>query len=334
MLVYVRRGQLMMGMNVLSRKIGIFACVALIAGVAGCGGIKPKRSPDGTFDSLRKAVVEEDYEGLWGLLSSSARQTESAEIGAEQLRVDADLPNYSEAQKEQFRVSNGISAETFVNLSPAGGFAMRLRNDLRLRSLKRLLESAKMKGVSVKGDIAMVEVEISGETELVKLPLEKHSGLWRIPDMDSLLKAFDIAGRARKAGDIPADTHRAVLACIKEGAFEDLWELFSTDGKKWLAGMLSEDQKAVAGFSEEKARSFKRDSGLAADKFVAMSPKEAFVAELKLGIGRITQIVRILAGDFVKADIVGDRATVTLRSLRGPLPLERENGRWYFARME
>ena len=39
-------------------------------------------------------------------------------------------------------------------------------------------------------------------------------------------------------------------------------------------------------------------------------------------------------GEFVAADIKGDRALLTLRGLRGALPLERVNGRWYFARME
>ncbi|MHC4253644.1 MAG: hypothetical protein ACYS9X_31390 [Planctomycetota bacterium] len=321
------------------RRVGapalVAACVAFIAGLAGCGGIKPKRTPQGTFDSLRKAIAEENYEALWGLLSASARQSESARIRAKQLRVEAELPNYAEADKESFRDRNGISAEEFVNLSPAGVFAMELRYSRRLgTSLRELLEGSKAKGVSVKGESAVVEVEISGEAEPVKLALEKQSGLWRMPGMEGFLEAFDIAGRARRAGEIPADTHRAAVACIGDEAYDDLWELFSTDARAWLAGIIKGDQKEVAAYDEEKARMFERAAGLATKDFAAMSPKDAFVVEMKSGVGRLMQLARLLAGEFVKADILGDKATITLRGLRGALPLERENGRWYFARME
>jgi hypothetical protein len=303
--------------------------------MTGCGGIKPKRTPEGTFDSLRKAILEENYEALWGLLSVNARQSESARIRSKQLRVEAELPNYAEVDKEDFRARNGISAEEFVNLSPAGVFAMERRYDRRLsRSLRDLLDGAKVRGVSVEGEGAAVEIEILGETEPVKLPLEKQSGLWRIPGMDEFLEAFDIAGRARRAGEIPADTHRAALACIGDEAYDDLWELFSTDAREWLAGIIKGDQKEVVAYDEEKARMFERAAGLAAKDFAAMSPKDAFVVEMKSGVGRLIQLARLLAGEFVKADILDDKATVTLRGRRGALPLERENGRWYFARMD
>jgi len=312
-----------------------WACAALLVGIAGCGGIKPKRSPEGTFDSIRKAIVEEDYEAMWGLLSASARQAESARISAQQRRVEAELPNFSEAQKERFRIENGLSAEEFVNLSPAGAFALGLRYSRQLgRDLRELLENSKIKDASVKGDGAVVTVGIAGETEPVRLALEKQSGLWRVPDMNSFLEGFDIAGRARRAGEIPADTYRAAVACVADQAYGDLWELFSTDGREWLAGIVKGDQKEVAGYDEDEARPFERSAGVTARAFVAMSPKEAFVVEAKTGVGRLARLPRALAGEFASADIAGEKATVTLRGRRGALLLERENGRWYFARME
>ena len=306
----------------------------LLAALAGCGGIKPKRSPEGTFDSLRTAILEENYEALWGLLSASARQSESARIRAEQLRVEAELPNLIKNEQWAFRDRYGIAPEEFVNLSPAGVFALELLHSRRLRtSLRQLLESAKVKDVSVEGEGAVVTVQIPGEAEPVKLALEKQSGLWRIPEMAGLLDAFDMAARARRAGDIPADTHRAARVCIADGAYGDLWELFSKDGRKWLSGLVKEDQEAVAR-DEEASREFERNTGLSAEKFAALSPKEAFVVELDSSVGRLMHIVRLLTLEFVKADIVGDKAELTLRGLRGGLPLERENGRWYFARMQ
>ena len=316
-------------------EIGAWACAAAFVAIAGCGGIKPKRSPEGTFDSVRKAIIEEDYEALWGLLSAGARQTESARISAQQLRVEAEFPNYSEKQRERFRTQNGLSAKEYVNLSPAGVFALELRYSRRLgRDLRELLEGASTKDVSVKGERAVVTVRIAGETEPIKLALEKQSGLWRIPGFDGFLEAFDIAGRARRAGEIPADTYRAAQACIADGAFGDLWELFSTDGRQWLAGIIRDDQKEVAGYEEGEARQFERAAGVTARAFAAMSPKEAFVVEAKSRVGRLSRLPRVLAGEFAAADIVGEKATVTLRGRRGTLLLERENGRWHFARME
>jgi len=316
-------------------KVGAWACAALLAGIAGCGGIKPRRSPKGTFDSIRKAIVEEDYEALWGLLSAGARQKESARISAEQRRVEAEFPNYSEKQRERFRTQNGISAEEYVNLSPAGVFAMEQRYDRRLsRSLRTLLDGAKVKDVSLKGDRATVEVAILGETEPAKLALEKQSGLWRVPGMDGLVEAFDIAGRARRAGEIPADTYRAALACIADQVYGDLWDLFSADGKVWLAGIIKEDQETIASYDEQDARKFERASGMRTADFAGLPPKEAFVVGLKANVAWLVQIVRLLSLDFVSADIVGDKAEIRLRGLREPLPLERENGRWYFARLK
>jgi len=322
-------------------KVRAWACAVLlcgiagIAGIAGCGGIKPKRSPEGTFDSVRKAIVEEDYEAMWGLLSAGARQKESARISAEQRRVEAEFPNYSEKQRERFRTQNGISAEEYVNLSPAGVFAMERRYDRRLsRSLRTLLDGAKVKDVSLKGDRATVEVAILGETEPVKLALEKQSGLWRVPGMDGLVEAFDIAGRARRAGEIPADTYRAALACIGDQAYGDLWDLFSADGKKWLAGIIKEDQETIAGYDEQNARKFERAAGIGTADFAGLPPEEAFAVGLKANIAWLVQLVRLLSLDFVSADIVGDKARIRLRGLREPLPLERENGRWYFARLK
>ena len=131
---------------------------------------------------------------------------------------------------------------------------------------------------------------------------------------------------------MPGKDGLALLREIK--AFDDLWELFSTDAREWLAGIIKGDQKEVAGYDEQNARAFERAAGLTAKAFAAMTPKDAFVVEMRSGVGRLMQLARLLAGEFVSADIVGDRATVTLRGLRGGLPLERENGRWYFARME
>jgi len=67
---------------------------------------------------------------------------------------------------------------------------------------------------------------------------------------------------------------------------------------------------------------------------VDFTPKDAFVIEVKSGVGRLARLPRALAGEFAAADIVGEKATVTIRGRRGALLLERENGRWYFARMK
>jgi hypothetical protein len=311
------------------------ALLAFAAVVTGCGGIKPKRAPEGTFDSLRKAIVEENYVALWGLLSADARQSESTRIRAQQQTIYAELPNYSEARKSEFKALNGIAAEEFVNLSPSGVFAMELRYSRKLsRDLRELLEGAKVKAVSAKGGSAVVEVEIPGETETVRLTLEKQNGLWRVPGMGEFLEAFDMAGRARRAGEIPADTHAAAITCLTDNAYGDLWELFAADAQKWLAGIVKDGQAVVAGYDEQQARVFERDAGITAREFTSMPPKDAFVVLISAGSRRLMRIMRVLACEFVTADIKDDKAEVTLRGVRGKLPLERVNGRWYFARMQ
>ena len=239
------------GAGSLTRALALPLLLA-VAVASGCGGIKPKRTPEGTFESLRKAVVEENYEALWGLLSASARQSRSEQVRAQQLDVEARLPNFTEADKDDFRRDYGISAEAFVNLTPEGAFAMDFRHRRRLGGdLRGLLEGAKVAKVTPQGDGAVLEITISGDAEPAKLTLVKESGLWRVPGMDGILKALDIAGRARRAGDIPADTYRAAIACIRDGALDDLWELFSTDAREWLTGIIEQDQREIEGYEDE-----------------------------------------------------------------------------------
>ena len=323
------------------RSSAVAFAVLLLAGtLPGCNAVKPGRTPAAPFEAARRAVREENYEGLWLLLCAKARDAEASRIGQEKRRVEQVLEQLTPAEKEALTRQKGISPEEFVDLSPAQVFAMELRQNLQKRmmgELRRTLEGARVSGVRTEGDRALVKI-VTPDEEPVELEFVFEHGLYKLPSKEGFFEALGSRRRARRAGRTPEETHRAAQACIADGALEELWDLFSPRGQKSIAGILRGEQESIRKLAAEQLRSFERKAGVAAAEFAAMSPKEAFVVELKTGVGSLRAIRKVLLGRFVSAEIEEDEqsGTVSIRSTMGTVGVrvEQLDGRWYFGRFE
>jgi len=311
------------------------------AALSGCNGVKPGRTPSATFEAARRAVGEENYEGLWLLLCAKARDAEALRIGQEKRRIEQVLGQLTPAEKEKLTRQKGISPEEFVDLSPAQVFAMELRRDPQnarmMGELRRTLERAIIGDFKREGDRALLDIEIPNE-EPVELEFVFEHGLYRLPSKEGFFEALGSRRRARRAGRTPEETHRAAQACIADGAFEELWDLFSPRGQKSIAGILRREQESTRKLAAEQLRSFERKAGVAAARFAAMSPKEAFVVELRTGVGSLRALRKVLLGRFVSAEIDKDEqsGTVSIRATMGTVGVrvEQLDGRWYFGQLE
>ncbi len=328
-----------------------FAVLLLAGALAGCNAVKPGRTPAATFEAAQRAVLEEDYEGLWRLLCAKARDAEALRIGQEKRRVEQVLEQLTRAEKEKLTRQKGISPEEFVDLAPAQVFAMELRqnpqNARMMGELRRTLMSARVlrteidragtSGSAGATGRASLKIEIPDE-EPVELEFVFEHGLYKLPSKEGFFEALGSRRRARRAGRTPEETHRAAQACIADGELEELWDLFSPKGQKSIAGIVRGEQESIRKLAAEQLRSFERKAGVAAAEFAAMSPKEAFVVELRTGVGSLRALRKVLLGRFVSAEIDKDEqsGTVSIRATMGTVSVgvEQLDGRWYFGQLE
>ncbi|MHC4201950.1 MAG: hypothetical protein ACYSU0_18330 [Planctomycetota bacterium] len=318
-----------------------FAVLLLAGALPGCNAVKPGRTPAATFEAARRAVREENYEGLWLLLCAKARDAEALRIGQEKRRIEEVLEQLTPAEKEALTRQKGISPEDFVDLTPAQVFAMELRrgsqNVRMMGALRRTLERAIVGDSRKEGDRALLAIEIPEEGN-VEVEFVFERGLYKLPSKEGFFEALGSRRRARRAGRTPEETHRAAQACIADGALEELWALFSPRGQKSIAGIVRREQESVRKLPAEQLRSFERKAGVTGAEFAAMSPKEAFVVELRAGVGSLRAIRKVLLGRFVSAEIDEDEqsGTVSIRSTMGTVGVrvEQLDGRWYFGQFE
>ncbi len=334
-----QRGRLMLTADE-RRSTRIHLCLSVfICGcscLSGCGGIKPGRTPRDTFDAARRAVMEENYEAFWQLLSGRERDAEALRFAAEKQRMEVGLEQLTPDEKEEFRKRNGISPEEYVGLSPRSIFARDMGGDARLMDeARRALAGARVVGVRSEGNRARLSVQIPDERP-VEVELVLDHGLWRIPDAEGFFEALGFFRRARGAGRTPEETLRAAGLCLASGAEGDLWELFTPGGAEPLAEIVRADQEAARKLTRAESRIFERNAGISAEAFAHLETKDAFALELRTGHGRLSVLRSIFLGRFVSADIVGDRGVINVKTITGSvvkLQVELRGGRWYFGRL-
>ena len=305
---------------------------------AGCSGIKPGRRPEATFESIKRAILDEKYEALWGLLSARSRELKIDEMRNIQRDIEVKLNNMTAADKEVFLRRNGVSPETFVNMAPAELFAMEMRRASRLAAgLEEALAAAEVTGVRTEGDVATLEITVGrggsrGEREKEKasLTFEREHGLYRVKSFNDLLAAFRPAERTRRPGATPKETYDAFRACMRDRAYEDLWELFSPFMREKLAKAMENLKRELEGLSAAERRSRGRQLGVTLEEFAKMPPEEAFAAKMRLTIEVQRRLPPTLLGEFVSAKTEGDKATAVLKGRRGEyrVPMVLVDGVW------
>ncbi len=315
-----------------SRAVAILA----LGLAAGCSGIKPGRRPEATFEAIRKAMLARKYEALWGLLSAKSRDREVAGVRQEQRAIEDSINNMTPEQKQAFLGRYGISPERFMNMSPAEVFAMRMRNASRLAAgLGEALRAAEVKSARTEGNTATLEIAIGGE-ERVSLTLEREHGLYRVKSFDDLMEAFRTVERARRPGSTPEETIEAFRACLRDRAYEGIWKLFAPGLRDSVTRSAEKQKERLKGLSSSERRSFERKFGVTVDEYLELPPSGVLAVEVRYNLEVRHQAPSIMLGDYVSAELAGDRATILLKGRHGefriPMVLLREGGgegRWF-----
>jgi hypothetical protein len=307
---------------------GLFCCALVL--VSGCGGIKPSRKPEATFDSLKQAVLGKRYEALWNLLSAKSREKEVVTFSQERRRIESEIDNLTPEQKQDFLMRCGVSPEEFMNMGHAEVFAMNIRNTPRLTTgLEGALRQAEVTGVRIDGDAAVLTISVGGEEE-VELTLQREQGLYRLKSFDDLLDVFRPGERTRRPGKTPRESFDALIHCIRDGAYEDLWELVSPEVKEQLAVPTEKLKEQYRGLPASARRPLEHDLGVTIDEFLEMSRKEAFVVQMRYKLEARGGARAILSREYVSEEIEGDRAAAVLTQPDGEvrMPMVLVGGRW------
>ncbi len=321
-----------MGGHKTSGAVAIFA----IGLAASCNGIKPGRRPEVTFESMKKAMLAKEYEALWDLLSAKSRDREAAGVRQERRAIESSINNMTPAQKQAFLKQYGVSPERFMNMSFAQVFAMRMRRASRLATgLGEALSAAEVRSTKIEGSTATLSISI-GEEETVSLTLEREDGLYRVKSFDDLMEAFRPIERARRPGSTPEGTIEAFRVCIRDRAYEDIWTLFAPVLRDGVARSAEKQKELLKGYSSSERRNFERKFGLTVDEYLELSPARVLAAEVRYNLEVKRQAPSIMLGDYVSAELVGERATVLLKGRHGEfrIPLVRlrqcgGEGRWF-----
>lgn len=323
----------------MTRTHGCLVMAAALAALAGCSAVRPSRRPEGTFEALRKALRERDHEGLWNLLSEEARQEGSSRIRAEQTTIEASLKDMTPEDKAKFAARAGVQPETYVNMPPAEAFAFRLRKgkffgltrpEVELPELARLVAAAEVEGLSVKGDGAVLRLSLP-DGEGGELTLLREHGLYRLPGLEELSDALNPAERKRRPGRTPEATFKALLCCVRDGAYEDMWELLTSKFRERLAETFEEAKKEAASLPKHRRRLFERRFDVSVPQFLKMSPKEVLALNLRdqLSIEQNRRLILLLKP--VGTGIQADMAAVHVALPGGgttKVSMAREGGRW------
>jgi len=316
------------------KKAHAIARVVLAAALAaGCGGVKPGRRPEATFEAARRAILEDRYEGLWALLAERSRNDEAARIAALQRQIASELPNMTDSHKERFLRENGIMPDEFVNLSPAEAFAAQVRNTARLAAtLRRALSGARVAETKLGDRSATLKIEMPGEPP-GELTLVLENGLWRIPDVNDLFKAVRLQERSREPGRTPQETYDAFVACLADGAYADVWGLLASENRERLAESFKRSQEEVRGLDGGPRRDFERRYGVTAEEFVAMEPRDVLALELRRQLSDPIQRQMLLSRRVESVEVNGPVAVLVLLGPAGRnrMRMAFEGERWFIA---
>jgi hypothetical protein len=130
-------------------------------------------TPRGAWERFRKAVSENDGEGIWSFLSLASRQAliSDSDGSMERLRQtpDAALQGMADAA--------GVSPAA-LKAAPAGDLAPLVMKAEAVKNRTRILSSA-WKSVTVTGDTAVMTVTLPGGAD-ERSVLVREAGTWRL----------------------------------------------------------------------------------------------------------------------------------------------------------
>ena len=304
---------------------------AALAAAAGCNAVKPGREPQQTFEAAKRAILEENYEGLWRLVASRSRDAEAARIRGEQREVESKLGNLTDDDKLAFRTKHGVGPEEFMNLTPAGAFANQVRNTARLGDgLREALLDAHVVAAEVSGERATLAVEIPGEAP-AKLEMVREQGLWVIPSMMDFFMSLRLSGRIRKAGETPQETYDALLACVSARAYEDVWDLFDRGLQARLADTFIRSIDEVKKLDDDQRKQLERTFGVDVDTYVKMGPKELLALELRLQFRDPRRLDALMSRRVLGVAVSQDTAVLSLSGTgdKNKIKMRWQGGKWY-----
>jgi hypothetical protein len=304
---------------------------ACVAALAGCSAVRPGRRPADTFEAAKRAILEENYVGLWRLIGERARDAEASKIRAQQREVEKQLGNLTPQDVEQFFRKNGVRPDVYVNLVPAEAFAAQVRNTARMAAgLREALLDSHVIGSAEEGDVATLAIEIPGEPT-ASLRLEREEGLWIVPSVNAFFVALRMSGRVRSPGKTPQETYDALIACVSARAYEAVWELLASEQQAEIAGRFRTAVEQVKKLDADQKRSFEIQAGMTADEYVTLAPGQMLAVELRLKFGDPQALDELLSRRADGVAISGSTAVLSLsgRGGRSNVHLKRQGDQWY-----
>jgi hypothetical protein len=243
----------------------------LLALASGCEKSRPGTTPEDTWAAVRNSILDHDCAALWGLMSSDARERESARMRSVRQRLEAEMPRFTQEHKDLFRREMGIGIEEYINLPTDEFFALELRNQTYMVLVRKLVRTGEVKSMSIAGDRATVALSLPGGKE-AEVALERSRGLWRLPDLAELVRAADML---TGPGDTPEETFAALIACVRSNAVDDVWDLASRAYRESLETEFRQVAARMKELPEEHSRIFKRNYGVSVDDFAALPLRRA-----------------------------------------------------------
>jgi hypothetical protein len=322
--------------------------------------VKPGSTPKATFEAVKRAIAAEDYEGLWGLLTSRARDGEARRIRSVQGFIEAEIAQLTDQEKARLIGGLGVPPGEFVNMSPEQVFAEEARRGGRftvvmglpgeqevgfrrlpraVRDLYDVLRDAAVTDSRTDDGRAVLTVSLGGGGT-ARLVLEKEHGAWRLPSAGELVSAFLPAEDLRRPGTSPKETYEAVMACMRDHAFADVWGLLSPGLRTEKAETLRRLREKFKTLSGDAVRRLERAYGVEVEEIDSLPDRELFGLNLKARIEKRDPpfaLAALVTGRFLGQTVLGDGAVVRLQVPMGPaveVRMTLHEGRWYLAEIE
>jgi hypothetical protein len=335
------------------------AAACALSVLAGCSGVKPGSTPKATFEAVKRAIVTEDYEGLWGLLTSQARDEEACRIRSVQALIEAEIARLTDREKADVIRRLGVPPAEFVNMSPQKVFAEEARRggmftvtatlageqEVGFRRLPRTvrdlyepLRDAAVTDSRTDDGRAVLTVSLGGGGT-ARLVLEKEHGAWRLPGAAEFISAFLPAEGLRRPGRSPKETCEAVVACMRDHAFADVWDLLSPGLRAEKTETLRRLRERFKTLSGDAIRRIERAYGVPVEEIDGLSDRELFGLNLRARIEKRDPpfvFAAIVTGRFAGQTVLGDAAAVRMEGPVGPVDVKMtlHEGRWHLAELE
>jgi hypothetical protein len=168
----------------MGRAASLILVTGLIAGTVACGAAAddgPMSSPESTFRTMKAYVADGEYEKVWGLLSSEARQKWARGMAQQKEILRNAGVNRGETER-QIREQYGLSGPDFLAASPEELLAR-----VHARTADQMAKISVKEPARIEGDKAFLSLtkDLGPGREFphaIVMPFVRRGGRWLIAE--------------------------------------------------------------------------------------------------------------------------------------------------------